>query len=361
MTATSPQWNSAVKISERLAKEHPNSLRIIGGNHISYDLTLGNTTKFNVCVAGEGEQILEVILRNPQKWKAESPIGIRTDPIENLDAIPFPARHLIDWSQYKRGIFWGKKMLEPAVGIVTSRGCPGACIFCGSAQIFGHRTRFRSISNVVAEIKQVISEMGYHGFNFHDDTLCVNRDRAMELCREFNQLDIVWRCLTRVNTVDEEILTNMKEAGCKEIIYGIESYSQKILNNLHKGSTVKQNLNAMKLTKKVGIQTKAGIIVGSPGETWETIEATKKGLRECPPDYWNVSVFTPYPGSQIYANPEKFNVKILTRELNNYAMVSANLKGNVVMETEEMSKTDIEQARDELIDLCLSLTGVDSS
>ncbi len=72
-------------------------------------------------------------------------------------------------------------------------------------------------------------------------------------------------------TVDEEILTAMKESGCKEIIYGIESYSQKILNNLQKGTTVKQNLHAMKLTKKAGIQTKTGIIVGNPGETWETI------------------------------------------------------------------------------------------
>jgi len=361
VTATSPQWSDAVKISTRLAKEHPESLRIVGGNHVSYDLSEGMSTEFNVCVAGEGEQILEVILRNPKKWKQNRPIAIRTDPIENLDAIPFPARHLIDWKQYKRGIFWDKKLLEPAVGIITSRGCPFSCIFCGSKVIFGHRTRFRSISNVVAEMKQVIAKMGYHGFNFHDDTLCVNRNRAFEVCKEFKPLDVVWRCLTRVNTVDEKILASMEDAGCKEIIYGVESGSQKILDNLHKGTTVKQNLHAMKLTKKAGIQVKVGIIVGSPGETWETIEETKKLLRECPPDYWNVSVFTPYPGSEIYANPEKFNVKLLTRDINNYAMVSKNLKGNVVMETEKMHKADIEQARDELIELCLSLTGVESS
>lgn len=361
VTATSPQWKSAVKLSERLAKEHPESLRIVGGNHISYDLNERTPTKFNVCVAGEGEQILDVILRNPQKWKNESQLGIRTDPIENLDAIPFPARHLIDWSQYKRGIFWGKQLLEPAVGIISSRGCPNACIFCGSAVVFGHRTRFRSVSNIVTEMKEVISTLGYHGFNWHDDTFAINRNRVKELCNEFKKLDVVWRCLTRVNTVDKEILSIMKDSGCKEIIYGIESFSQKILNNLHKGTTVEQNLRAMKLTKKAGVQTKAGIIVGSPGETWETIRETEKGLRECPPDFWNVSVFTPYPGSEVFANPEKFKVKLLTRDVNNYAMVSKSLKGNVVMETEEMSKADIEQARDELIDLCLSLTGVEST
>jgi len=361
VTATSPQWNSAMKLSERLAKEHPDSLKIVGGNHVSAVPMDAKSSKFNVCVAGEGEQILEVILRNPQKWKTESQIGIRTNPIENLDAIPFPARHLIDWKKYKRGIFWGKKMLAPAVGIISSRGCPNSCIFCGSHVVMGHRTRVRSVANIVVEMKEVISTLGYHGFNWHDDTFDLNHNRVKELCSEFKKLDVVWRCLTRVNTVNEEILSVMRDSGCKEIIYGIESFSQQILDNLHKGTTVKQNLNAMKLTKKAGIQTKVGIIVGSPGETWETVEETKKGLRECPPDYWNVSVFTPYIGCEVATNPEKFKVKILTRNIEEYAMVSRDFKGNVVMETEAMRKADIEQARDELIDLCLSLTGVEGS
>jgi anaerobic magnesium-protoporphyrin IX monomethyl ester cyclase len=357
VTATSPQWIDAVKLSHRLKQEHPESLRMVGGNHTSYDLTLGMPTEYNVCVAGEGEQILEVILRDPKKWKHDEPIAIRTDPIENLDTVPFPARHLVDWKQYKRGIFWGKKLLEPAVGIVQSRGCPNSCIFCDSHVVMGHRTRFRSVGNVVAEMKQVLAEMGYRGFNFHDDTFCVNRTRAMELCREFKKLDVVWRCLTRVNTVDEKLLSAMRDSGCKEIIYGIESYSDLILNNLHKGTTAKQNLHAMKITKKAGIQTKAGIIVGNPGETWATIRETEKGLRECPPDYWALSTLTPYPGSAIWANPEKYKVKLLTRDISQYLMVDKNRKGNVVLETEEMSKVDIEQARDEMVDLLMEISG----
>lgn len=357
VTATSPQWVDAVKLSKRLAKEHPESLRIVGGNHISYDLTLGMPTDFNVCVAGEGEQILEEILQEPAKWKQNKPICIRTNPLENLNAIPFPARHLIDWKQYKRGIFWGKQLIEPAVGIIQSRGCIYSCIFCDSHVVFGHKARFRSVDNIIAEMKQVMNEMSYHGFNFHDDSFCLNRNRALELCKEFKKLDVVWRCLTRVNTVDEEILTAMKDAGCKEIIYGIESFSQKILDNLHKGTTAKQNLHAMKITKKAGIQTKAGIIVGNPGETWETIRETEKGLCECPPDYWVVSTMTPFPGSAIWANPEKYNVKLLTRDISQYVMVSKSRRGNVVLETEEMSKTDIEQARDEMIDLLLEISG----
>ncbi len=360
VTATSPQWQTTLKLAEKLAREHPYSLKIVGGNHVSALPLDAEASKFDLCVLGEGEKALEAILSNPRKWKSQHTQFMHGESVQNLDLIPFPARHLIDWSQYKRGIFWGKKMLEPAVGIVQSRGCYQNCVFCGSHTVFGRQIRFRSVSNVVAEMKQVIAEMGYHGFNFHDDNFCVNRSRTIELCSEFGKLNVVWRCLTRVNTVNEEVLGTMKDSGCKEIIYGIESGSQKILDNLHKGTTVKQNLDAMKLTKKMGIQAKAGIIVGSPGETWETVEETKKLLRECPPDYWNISVFSPYPGTEIWKNPEKFGVKILTRNVSDYAMVGKKYRGNVVMETEKMKKADIEQARDELIDLCLSLGGHES-
>ena len=361
VTSTSPQWPTTLKLSERLAKEHPDSLKIVGGNHASACPADAEASKFDICVTGEGEKALENILKNPQNWKNRQFQFIHGESVQNLDTIPFPARHLIDWSQYKRGIFWGKKLLEPAVGLIQSRGCGNSCVFCDSHIVFGHRTRFRSVNNVISEMKEVIVALGYHGFNFHDDNFCLNPKRVKDLCKEFKKLDVVWRCLTRVNTVNEEILAIMQDAGCKEIIYGIESFSQQILDNLHKGTTVEQNLHAMKITKKSGIQVKAGIIVGSPGETWETVEETKKGLRECPPDYWNVSVFTPYPGCEVATHPEKFKVKILTQNIEEYAMVSRDFKGNVVMETEAMRKADIEQARDELIELCLSLTGVESS
>lgn len=355
VTSSSPQWPDTIKLSQRLTEEFPNSLKIVGGNHISAEPTDFQQTSFDLAVTGEGEIALENILANHEKMKKLRQV-IQGTPISNLDDAPFPARHLIDWSQYKRGIFWGKKLIEPAVSAIMSRGCPFHCVFCGSHVVFGHRARFRSVNNVVAEMQQVISEMGYHGFNWHDDTFCLNPNRVVELCTEFKRLDVVWRCLSRVNTVNEKILTVMRDSGCKEIIYGIESYSQKILDLLQKGSTVQQNLHAMKLTKKVGIQAKAGIIVGSPGETWETVRETEKGLRECPPDYWNVSVLTPFPGSAIWNNPDKFGIKILTRDLSQYAMVGKQYKGNVCIETEKMSKEDIEHARDELIDLCLEIS-----
>lgn len=363
VTSTSPQWPVTVKLSERLAAEFSKSLKIVGGNHISAepDDLLG--TKFDLAVLGEGELPLANTLENYDYFKRfiSSPrVSLRVGGkiVKDLDSIPFPARHLVDWGRYKRGIYWGKELLAPAVSIISSRGCPFNCIFCGSHVVFGRRTRFRSVENVIAEIREVVDKMGFLGFNFHDDTFCLNRKRVLRLCEEIAKLNIVWRCLSRVDTTDKEILDAMQKAGCKELILGVESGSQKILDTLQKGTTVKQNLKAMKATKKAGIQLKVGIIVGSPRETWETVEETKKLLKECPPDFWNVSCFTPFPGSLVWKVPEKYGLKILTRDLSQYAMVGKDFRGNVVVETEEMSKTDIEQARDELIDLCLTLSPI---
>ena len=353
--SSSPQWPQTVKLSERLAEEFPDSLKIVGGNHISAEPKSLDSTRFDCAVLGEGEIPLMGILSNYQNFK-----GVRYAPsarLKRLDIIPFPARHLVDWTKYKRGIYWGCEELSPAVSIISSRGCPQQCCFCGSHVVFGRQTRFRSVENVVSEVKHVIETMGYHGFNFHDDTFSLNRKRVKKMCKQFRPLNIFWRCLCRADKIDPQLLQYMRKGGCKEIVLGLESGSQKILNNLQKGTTVESNLRGMKLIKESGIQLKAGIIVGSPGETWETVEETKKMLRMYPPVFWAISVFTPFPGSEVWNNPEKFKIKILTRELDKYSMVGKEFRGSVVVETEEMNKEDIEQARDELIDLLLDISG----
>ena len=352
VTSSSPQWTTTLKLSERLYKEFPDKWKICGGSHISACPNDINNTKFDAVIVGEGEIVLEKILKNLNMLKHNK--IIKGEPVKNIDEILFPSRHLINWSRYKRGIMAGEKLLTPAVSIITGRGCPGKCIFCSSHCVFGRHVRYRSVENVIAEIKHVINTLGYRGFNFHDDTFCLNHKRVMKMCEEFEKLDISWRCLTRADTVDEDLLLAMKNSGCKEIIIGIESGSQKILNIIRKNTTIEQNLKAMKMIKKY-TQLKVGVIVGSPGETFETVQETKNLLRQCPPDFWNVSVFTPFPGSDAWNNPEEFGLKILTRDLSQYQMIGKDLKGNVVIETEEMSKSDIEQARDELIEFLNNL------
>lgn len=358
VTSSSPQFPATIKLATRLGDEFPDALRMVGGNHISAVPEDLFKTCFNIGVFGEGERALTKILSfdSYQLAKASTCVGVEGERVESLDSVPFPARHLIDWSKYKRGIYWGRELLAPAVSMISSRGCPYSCVYCGSHVVFGRRTRFRSVENVCEEAKHVINTLGYHGLNFHDDEFTLNRDRTIKLCRELVKLEVVWRCLTRADLVDEKLLEEMEMGGCKEIILGVESGSQKVLDSMNKRISVKQNLKAMKMIKKAGIQLKTGIMVGCPSETKKTVEETKRLLRKCPPDFWNVSVFTPFPGCAVWENPERYGIKILTRDLTQYSMVGKNHRGIVVSETEAMNKKDIEQARDELIELLLEVS-----
>ncbi|GAH69502.1 unnamed protein product [marine sediment metagenome] len=144
--------------------------------------------------------------------------------------------------------------------------------------------------------------------------------------------------------MDKEILEAMRDAGCVQIVYGLESGNQRILDNLCKGTTVDQNFEAIRLTMEAGIKAKAAVIVGSPGETWETVQDTVNMIEAIMPDEAILCIFTPYPGSAVWDDPDAFGMKILTRDVSEYAAVGPSMTGNVVIETESMSAQDITSA-----------------
>ncbi len=319
---------SCLKVNDFLRTFHPKALRIVGGPHATC-MPEEMAKHFDKVVVGEGERAIFKVFCHPKI--------IRSAPIKDLDTIPFPARHLIPIHKYHRKV-GGLK----STGLITTRGCPFNCAFC--SKVWGKKVRFRTAGNIISEVKECTNKYGIRAFSIRDDTFTFNRKRLFKILRGFKKLSVVWRCLTRTDHVDEVILKSMKKAGCVEIVYGIESGNQQILKNLGKGTTVKQNAKAIRLTKKVGIHVKAAVIVGSPGETWETAKDTMKFIEANLPDEAIVCIFTPYPGSPVWNNPEKFKVKILTRDLNKYVAVGPRMKGNVVIETEEMTSRDINEA-----------------
>lgn len=321
---------SAKNVANYLNAVFPQALKIVGGPQAT---CMPHTllSHFDKVIIGEGEiSILKAL--------NDGPTIIHTPPIENIDEIPFPARHLVPIEEYHRKVA-GKK----SVGLITARGCPHSCAFC--SKVWGDHVRFRSPENIIAEVEACIDIYGIDAFSIRDDTFTLNRKRLFKILTGFKKLNVVWRCLTRVDQVNEKILKRMSNSGCKQIVYGIENGSQGILDNLNKGTTVEQNAEAIRLTKKAGIETKTAVIVGSPGETWDTVQSTIDFIEKNPPDEVIVCVFTPYPGSPVWHNPDKFGITILTRDLNKYAAVGPGMTGKVVIETEEMTATEIAEAQ----------------
>lgn len=282
----------------------PNSITIIGGPHATVE---AENLKSDIVVIGEGEKILlEIIQKNIKKGTF---VGER---IENLDNIPFPARDAINMNKYIE--------INSAIEVMASRGCPFNCLFCQPTQrrIFGNKIRMRSPDNVISEINELIKKYG-RGYRiyFEDDTFGWNKEWLEKFCSMVKPLKIEWNCNTRVDMVDEERLRMMKESGCAFIYYGVESGSQRILNFMRKGITVEQIEKAFELTHKIGLFCHAFVIIGTPTETKEDLEATRSLIEKIHPDGLQVSIMTPLIGTDLDTFCKERNISNI-RKLSDY-------------------------------------------
>ena len=187
----------------------------------------------------------------------------------------------------------------PIAHVLFSRGCPYHCNFCANQN---HNIRYRSKENIKEELELLIKDYGIKGFCVFDDNFLANKEKAMEIIREIGKLDLKWSTLARVDNVDLELLRELKNSGCIRIKYGVESGSQKMLDLMKKNITVDEIKKAFKLTKEVGIDTKALIMHGYPEEDFNTTKETIALLEELKMCISRVGLtyFTYLPGSPIY-------------------------------------------------------------
>lgn len=257
--------------------------------------------------------------------------------IQDLDQLPFPARHIVKNENYRAAIYTGKN----PTALVSSRGCPYGCIYClWPRTLYGRKFRSRSPENVVDEIEEVVKKYGVDEIYFDDDCLTLGKKRMMDICRLIieRDLDVKWICQCRVDTVDRELLKEMKKAGCHYILFGVESGSQKMLDYMKKGITLDKVREAFKLCKELGIKTQAFFLIGLPGENHETIKETMKFAKEIEPASAQFAVVIPHPGTELY--------KICKEK----GWLVHKLWGdfdacNSLIETDELSREEVEKYR----------------
>jgi hopanoid biosynthesis associated radical SAM protein HpnJ len=229
--------------------------------------------------------------------------SIRHNPdrpfLEDLDALPFVTEI------YHRDLTMEHYQIPylhyPYVSFYTGRGCPGQCVYCLWPQTFtGRRYRMRSVPNVVAEVRRTLELFPQAAeIFFDDDTFTAHGERARQLSREFRPLKFTWSATARVNT-SYETLKAMKEGGLRLLVVGFETGDAEILKNIHKGATLELGRRLAKWCRELGIQVHGTFMVGLPGETRQSLEASMRFACELDPDTIQVSLATPYPGTEFY-------------------------------------------------------------
>ena len=290
---------------------------------------------FDATVTGEGEftslemlerlqagQTLEgiqgVIYRDGDRLVKNPPRPLITD----LDSLPFPARELLgDANLYVPPPATYRR--KPVAVLMTSRGCNRQCIYC--FQIDKTRKsgiRYRSVNNVLEEIELCIKQ-GYREIKFIDDTLAADYDRAMQIAKGIKErgLDFTWFASACVNQVDRPLLQAFKDAGCWAVLFGAESGVQKNLNAIKKGTTLEQIQKAVSAAKDVGLKVSTPFMFGIPGETFEEGLQTIEFAIDLDPDIANFHAITPFPGTHLYDNLEKYGT--ISNELTDYTYQGA--------------------------------------
>lgn len=341
---TSFTLTNAKLLAGKIKAENRKCKIIVGGPWVTMDKNnILTNQEFDYAIYGEGEitvpellrslinnrklnSIKGLIYRNHQKIIINAPRPF----IKDLDTIPYPAYNLVDLNDYARGksIYVNT---EPVDYLCATRGCPYACSFCSSKEVWNRKYRTRNPSGVADEMIFMAKKYGTKGFHFRDDNLTVNRKFIINLCEEIikRNLKIKWMCESRIDTLDEEIIAKMKESGCVGMWFGIESGSQKILKNLKKGFSLRQIRKTVNICHKYGLKIGGSFILGVPIETKRTIEETVKFAKNLKLTNTWFNQFIGIPNCELY------------REVKSKNMYKYNFNGNLIVETPDFTSDQL--------------------
>jgi len=216
--------------------------------------------------------------------------------VADLDDMPIPMHELLPLQSYRMPYIKG-----PFTFIVTSRGCPAGCTYCIKHVSYQYSTRIRSPKLIMEEMWK-LKKLGINNIHMYADLFTVNRDQVIELCKLMieENIQLKWTCNSRVDFVDEEMLTLMGKAGCRLISWGIESGNEQILKHARKGAYPDKAERALRWAKKAGIMNWGYFIIGLPGETEKTIQETIAFAKKLPLDIALFHVAAPYPGTPFF-------------------------------------------------------------
>lgn len=313
-------------LSKRIKRLVPDTKIVVGGIHPTMypeDL-IHEGSSVDYVVIGEGEETFTELagaIKNGHSIQGIQDIqGIawydgqkvcmspQRPSIPDLDTIPFPPYDQIDVGYYYCPRFsMIRNMYLSTAQIFTSRGCPVRCTFCVNKnlqKIMSSRKPFRqrSVNSVVDEIEYLSTRYAIDGFYICDDAFCIRKQFTFDFCEELRSrnLGLIWATETRVNLVSREIIKSMRDAGCVQIDFGVESGSPDVLKRMKKGISVEQVRMAFRWCHELGMRPMANFMFNTPGETEGDVQNTLALAREIDACYYNFNLMTPFPGTDIY-------------------------------------------------------------
>ncbi len=293
---------------------------------------------FNIIFRGEGEQIFDKIIGNLDGLKdcgfsliGKTYVNEVVFRNKNLNGLKFPDRSIININDYNRREQSYLPDCDPVDTVVSSRGCPFDCYFCSSKFIWERKYSYRSIDNLIDEVEFLMKNYGTKGLYFREDNFTVKKDRVIEFCDKIIKYNIPWLCESRVDTLDDEVVSKMAHAGCRGIWFGIENADNKVLKRIGKGTSVKQIKSAINLCNRHGIRTGGGFMLGFPFDNKQSILKNYKNSKKLDLSVIFYNRVWAIPVSQMY-------YEVLNNNLDHYTYENIILPSTKYLSADEVNQ-----------------------
>jgi anaerobic magnesium-protoporphyrin IX monomethyl ester cyclase len=350
ISVMTPQRQEAVALARAIKYRWPAKTVIVGGPHVRhYCHQLYEESSYDYLVPMDGERALVMILSGRATTRIVRDILTR----DEVAAQPRPDRSSPNAIEVLRKYhyFLGER---EATTMMTARGCPEQCTFCEDAMT---QVRSSSLENIHDQLNDIV-HLGYRGVYIFDDLFTMSIRKIRPICDQFSKFDLVYRCNAQARYFTkwgDEMAKLLAETGCYEIAFGAESGSQKIIDNIRKRCTIEQNYKTVEYAKKHGLIVKAFILIGLPGETWQTLKETESFIRDSGCDDYQIAVYMPFKGTKIREaidSEEPIDISLSPAGIDGEISGAYGIKGGETayeVRTSELSTDDLKSFREYLV------------
>ena len=340
MTVFSPVYYEVIALYQRIRKTFGKTPVCLGGPYVTtIREEIFRRTPADFAAYGEGEETFSDLISHLKGMKSLEEINglmymgqdgkVVTNPprehIRDLDSLPFPAYDLFPMNRY------------PLHRIVTSRGCPYACSWCNSSSLWGRTYRQREPEKIIPEIERLLEDYGKKIFVFGDNSFNIDCGRVERFCDLVigKNLKFLWSVSLRADNMTQELAYKMKAAGCYNVAIGVESANNRILEMIGKGTTVEKITKGIRMLKEAGIEVMSQYVIGSPGETLETVRESIEYARNSECDYKNFYTVLPFRGTPQWEYVKEHGT-LVTRDIHDFHRINPR----IVFETPEFPYRD---------------------
>jgi len=315
---------------------------MVGGPH-AHALPKETAQDFDYVVVGEAEQTIPPLIER-MAGRTHLEKIVHTVPPRRLSELPYNDYSLVAVASYNRVVSG-----ETAFSILSGRGCPWECTYCYTAAL-QEVVRMRSPEHVMGELYQLDQEYGVSAVRFIDDNFLMNRRFLRDIAPMLKEFGRPYRVYGRAQDLNQETVALLAGSGCVMVGCGVESGSQAMLDKMNTGKSVAKMTEGIRLAHEAGIRIRAGLIVGFPGETWETVRESVENLTRMKIDSYNLFNFIPLPGTDPFNHPEKYGITWISRNWKDFYVLHGNNEGAYAFEHETLGRKALAKMRAYMIE-----------